>query len=284
MKQPELGKKIVELRMAKGLTQEELVEKCNISVRTIQRIENGEVVPRSYTVKTIFAALDYDFAKNSATDADNGEATRSWIDRFLLTGIDPKQPSEFVIRQLNIAWIFGIGYFVLGFLEGPAEYFRIATDEMIFGTNGYAILKLLVVLTYIFFQRGLFIIGVLFESYLLKIISVILIGCMILLQGYEIVSAYDNSLRLEAVTIGASLSFGAIGILFGISLMKLNRSIGLVALLAGTFEIIAGVLFLTVVFSFMGFFVLIPAELLEIILLYKSIDMIKEKVRVAHFA
>jgi transcriptional regulator with XRE-family HTH domain len=30
MKQPELGKKISELRKAKGLTQEELVEKCNI--------------------------------------------------------------------------------------------------------------------------------------------------------------------------------------------------------------------------------------------------------------
>ena len=39
MKQPDLGKKIVELRMAKGLTQEELVELCNISIRTIQRIE-----------------------------------------------------------------------------------------------------------------------------------------------------------------------------------------------------------------------------------------------------
>lgn len=39
MKQPELGKKITELRKGKGLTQEELVDKCNISVRTLQRIE-----------------------------------------------------------------------------------------------------------------------------------------------------------------------------------------------------------------------------------------------------
>lgn len=38
MKQPELGKRISELRKEKGLTQEELVEKCNINVRTIQRI------------------------------------------------------------------------------------------------------------------------------------------------------------------------------------------------------------------------------------------------------
>src|SRR5690554_3023267 len=60
MKQPELGKKISELRKEKGLTQEELVDLCNINVRTIQRIEAGEVTPRSYTLKTILKALDCD--------------------------------------------------------------------------------------------------------------------------------------------------------------------------------------------------------------------------------
>ena len=59
MKQPELGKKIAELRKAKGLTQEELVSKCKVTVRTLQRIESGLVTPRSYTLKLIFAALDY---------------------------------------------------------------------------------------------------------------------------------------------------------------------------------------------------------------------------------
>ena len=55
MNQPELGQKIVELRKAKMWTQEELVDACNISIRTIQRIEAGEVVPRDYTIKTIMA-------------------------------------------------------------------------------------------------------------------------------------------------------------------------------------------------------------------------------------
>ncbi len=61
MKQPELGLRILELRKQKGLTQDELVDLCNINVRTLQRIENGEVTPRSYTIKTILTALDYDF-------------------------------------------------------------------------------------------------------------------------------------------------------------------------------------------------------------------------------
>ena len=60
MKQPELGKKVAELRKVRGLTQEELAGKCKINVRTIQRIECGEVMPRSYTVKLIFSALGYD--------------------------------------------------------------------------------------------------------------------------------------------------------------------------------------------------------------------------------
>jgi len=64
MTQPELGKKIVELRKAKGFTQEELVEKCNLSVRTLQRIESGEVAPRTYTIRLIFTALDFDIHEN----------------------------------------------------------------------------------------------------------------------------------------------------------------------------------------------------------------------------
>lgn len=59
MKQPDLGKKISELRLSQGLTQGELAEKCNLSLRTIQRIEAAEVTPRSYTIKMIFSCLEY---------------------------------------------------------------------------------------------------------------------------------------------------------------------------------------------------------------------------------
>ena len=44
----ETGKLIRELRIKKGMTQEELADKTEVSSRTtIQRIENGEVDPRS---------------------------------------------------------------------------------------------------------------------------------------------------------------------------------------------------------------------------------------------
>lgn len=65
MKQPYLGKKVLELRKAKGLTQRELVESCNITIRTLQRIESGEVIPRTYTIKAIFGVLDFEFYESS---------------------------------------------------------------------------------------------------------------------------------------------------------------------------------------------------------------------------
>jgi transcriptional regulator with XRE-family HTH domain len=48
-------------RLSKGLTQRELAEKSNISVRSIQRIENGDLIPRSYTLKTLAEVLELSF-------------------------------------------------------------------------------------------------------------------------------------------------------------------------------------------------------------------------------
>jgi len=58
----ETGKLIKELRIRKGMTQEELADKTEVSARTIQRIENGEVDPRAYTLQMIAKALDVDFS------------------------------------------------------------------------------------------------------------------------------------------------------------------------------------------------------------------------------
>lgn len=78
MVQPNLGKKMTELRKAKGFTQEALAEKCNINVRTLQRIESGEVTPRSYTAKVIFAALDFNLYESN----ENGSIFLYRIEQF----------------------------------------------------------------------------------------------------------------------------------------------------------------------------------------------------------
>jgi transcriptional regulator with XRE-family HTH domain len=52
---------VKEGRVAKGYTQKELSELTNISVRSIQRIENAEILPRSYTLKTLSETLGIPF-------------------------------------------------------------------------------------------------------------------------------------------------------------------------------------------------------------------------------
>ncbi len=68
MNQPELGLKVSELRQQKGLTQEQLAEQCEISPRTIQRIESGEVDPRAYTLHCLGTTLEFDFGEESTTN------------------------------------------------------------------------------------------------------------------------------------------------------------------------------------------------------------------------
>ena len=68
MNQPGLGLKVSELRQQKGMTQEQLSEFCQVSSRTIQRIENGEVDPRTHTIQCLSTALDFDFDEQNASN------------------------------------------------------------------------------------------------------------------------------------------------------------------------------------------------------------------------
>jgi len=73
MEKQDFGVKLIEARKAKGLTQEEVAEKCQVSVRTIQRIETGTVMPRSFTIKVIAEALGFDFYESSNTVSEHSE-------------------------------------------------------------------------------------------------------------------------------------------------------------------------------------------------------------------
>ena len=69
MNQPDLGLKIAELRGQKGLTQEKLAEYCEVSTRTIQRIESGEVEPRPFTRNSLSNILEFDFGREGTEHA-----------------------------------------------------------------------------------------------------------------------------------------------------------------------------------------------------------------------
>ena len=295
MKQPELGIKIAELRKSKGLTQEELVDRCNISVRTLQRIEAGEVTPRAYTVKTILGVLDYDFSEIYSRKDNKLDSFARWLKNLIFIDIDPYPSTDFTLRQLNLAMIFGILYFIQFFFHGaiehfrlieegilfnktePSKYFQFLRDRIGFNYGIYISIKLVGLITFVYFQRGFILIGGIVNNYLLRIISFILICFTLLLTIYDITSLFYDSLERHFILGGTALAFGVIGIIYGISLNRLHKSVGIIAKYAGILEIIAGCFFLTIVLAFFNFAVFIPARILEIIIIFKMIELIKTK-------
>ncbi len=281
MKQPELGKKIAELRKTQRLTQEELVDKCNISIRTIQRIEAGEVTPRDYTVKTILSALNYDIDEVSS-DPSEDEAYHidSWLSRLFMIKASPTK--AYLIRQLNLATILAIVYFILRFIESIVDYSRFSGEDF-FGDRAVILVKAGVLLSVIFVQRGFVIIGSLFKNHLLQIISSIIIIAQIVVVGMDIASVRLYHIDLEILVLIYSITFGATGLIFGYALIRLPHVLGKSPKVAGAFEIVAACFSLTVILSFIGSFMLIPAELLEILVLYKAITVIRKQNGMAHF-
>ncbi len=59
MKKDLLAELVRTNRNKMNLTQQELADLTGISLRSIQRIEHSEVVPRDYTIKTLAKQLDF---------------------------------------------------------------------------------------------------------------------------------------------------------------------------------------------------------------------------------
>jgi len=264
MQQPELGRKILELRKQKGLTQEELVDQCNINVRTIQRIEAGEVTPRSFTLKTILNALGEDLENLKETVSSDS-------DTFNLSEIG------FSLFHIKLAWICGIIYFLSGFVEFAVDYARFYEDELIFSNAAYISMKFIVMLSYIYFLWGFVLSGKIFNNYLLKIGAFFLIGTTILFYGYDMVSLYFEPFYIEYVISVQSIFFGIGSIIFGLALMRLKDPLGKIPEIAGGFKVVSGILFTLVFMGWLGLVFLIPTVILQIILLYKIGDFIKSK-------
>tara|TARA_R110000868_G_scaffold411634_1_gene706563 strand:- start:516 stop:782 length:267 start_codon:yes stop_codon:yes gene_type:complete len=56
-----IGKKIIETRKTRGLSQEELADLSTVNLRTIQRIENNENESRGKTLNLVCEALQINY-------------------------------------------------------------------------------------------------------------------------------------------------------------------------------------------------------------------------------
>ncbi len=280
MKQPLLGEKIIELREQKGLTQEELVEKCNINVRTIQWIEAGETTPRSYTIKIILNALGLDYEKVFEKQYKEGKFDK--ILRFFPNNLK---------QVLNVSFVAGIVYFVFGFAE--TAYYTTSLFDLSSKTNWsdlpmnnyesyssyatYILIKIISVISFTFFMRGFVLAGSYYKNYLVELMAFLMIIMHIIFEISEIASInFDDSLGYF-ILISRAVTFGIIMIFFGVGILRLKSHLGNLPKVTGILEIITGICFSTVFLSAIGLLILFPLELLELLLLYKVVSEMENK-------
>lgn len=71
MNTEKLAKKLKDLRILRGMSQEFLAEESRVSLRTIQRIENEESSPTGETIKRISIALDVSINELVGSNSEN---------------------------------------------------------------------------------------------------------------------------------------------------------------------------------------------------------------------
>lgn len=71
MENQNLAQRVKELRKRKVLSQDELAKNSGLSLRTVQRVENGETIPTAETLKRLASVLDV--APNELMDADTSK-------------------------------------------------------------------------------------------------------------------------------------------------------------------------------------------------------------------
>ncbi|MEO8475139.1 MAG: helix-turn-helix transcriptional regulator [Chryseolinea sp.] len=261
MQQPELGRRLTALRKERTLTQEELVEKSHVSVRTIQRIEGGEVLPRLSTVKILLHAL--------------GESYESFSTKSTQV-MEPQKKLPNVNRYtVLVAALAGAVYLVSEIILGAMDltWFTGHHDWGYWINTIYTGLTVVMVASFILFARGFIALSTVFENSLLKVIAYMLIIAMV---GMGILDVSSLSAKeVESLWIpysAAALLFGAISIVFGVSLIRLQDSMGELARIAGILEIVMGCLLVTVVLFFLTYVILIPATVVEILVLYRGYE------------
>lgn len=259
MKQPELGHKIQNWRKAQGLTQEELVEKCNLNVRTLQRIEAGEVLPRSYTIKSILEVLNVDFSELNLKEDQQ------------------KQFSDLLGNKRSyFKWgaIIGIIYLCLSFVEGFMEvgyYYWHDSERDVSGVN-YSLVKIGVMLTFAVFYFPIYLIGKALNDNLIKISSLFLIVLILISNINDITVFYTSYMSLASVMVVKSVMFGIGYILLGTAFVIRQKSLGTLSLVTGIFAIVTGLGFVSVLMAIPALFTLTIFEILLLVLIVKAMN------------
>jgi len=220
MKQPELGKKVQKIRNQKGLTQQELSDSCNVDVRTIQRIESGEVVPRWTTVRILAAAL---------------ECEESLFKEKKLSHEDLKNRN-----LLLFSAIMGFIYF-LNLIVYNAQVLGV---QIVLRPGIYLMTSTIHLISGILFFYGFYILGKNTRNVVLKITSIvtmILISIFVLADVAGITTTYNFIQHIKNLAV---ILMGINGVLFGIGLLNVKSRFALIHKIAGIIQIVTALMFI----------------------------------------
>lgn len=265
MQQPELGRRLTALRKERNLTQEELVEKSHVSVRTIQRIEAGEVLPRLSTVKILLEALGESY-ETFLTKPTNMETRTEQLEHsgrsVLLTAVIAGAiylAVEISLGALDIAWLTK---------EQDWEPWL----NMV-----YIGLTVVMMASYTLFARGFILLSKLFENKLLTIGAYLMMAAVIGIGILDCATLFsgDTERLWMPYSIAAAVS-GALTLVFGIALIRLQDGMGELSRVAGILEILIGCALVTVILFFIAYVILIPAIIVEILVLYRGYEYLSK--------
>ena len=250
MKQPELGRKLASFRNERGLTQEQLSEKSNINIRTVQRIEAGEVIPRVNTLKLILEILDKNF------EEINGEFEHYTIEKPV---------------AVRIAWIAGICLAGCNMLLIAIVLFRdlLGMNDGIIHFN--TIVLLIGMISLFLFNCGIIQIGKTFNNYFLVVTGYLGIVLTILGDMTQIIWSYTFLPFLDPVSRILLIMAAVNGIFYGAGLILLRKSLDDLLIPAGIIVIFMSVLLMVPVgiIALAGLIISVPSLLLQVIIFYR---------------
>ena len=270
MKQPELGQKIASLRKIKGLTQEELCQACNINIRSLQRIESGEVNPRAFTLKLISEQLNYDFWTEVAEE--QAEREKSWWNRNFVSPPSDRTMAE----HARWGWIGGIVYFLLTIPDVVMGFWRYSGTFDPSATVYYVLVSIGVILSSIIFFRAFSSLGRKLNQSILTISANIIMLLVVVIYTVDLITLNFDDSFAGVINFLHLFSFGFAGIFFGIGLARAESAMGNAAKIAAILEIAMGVCFILVITAIIGLVLIFPAIIVEIILLHKAHAMFSE--------
>ena len=141
----------------------------------------------------------------------------------------------------------------------------------------FATLTVMMLVSYVLFFRGFIALTTLFPNPLLKTISIMLIISTAGVSVLDLTSlAIDDPESLWLAYAATAMLFGALSIALGVGLTRLQDGMGELCRVAGILEIVTGCLLVTVVLFFVAFVIMVPAVVVEILILIRGYEYLSK--------